>query len=143
MLSWLLDEPDAVGVRAALGAAEIVLASALTLVECDRALLRAVAVGLVPEAVAAERREVLARTAGHWIVFEVDAAVVERARQPFPSEPIRTLDALHLSTGILVRTLVPDMAFLSRDRRVRACARAMGFELLPDEAPGAGSAGDA
>jgi predicted nucleic acid-binding protein len=62
----------------------------------------------------------------------MDGAVVDRARQPFPAEPIRTLDALHLATAVQARSLVPDLALLSLDRRVRACARAMGFELLPE-----------
>jgi predicted nucleic acid-binding protein len=95
-----------------------------------------VATGLLPEAVASDRRSVLNRTAGHWILFEMDAAVVERARRPFPAEPIRTLDAIHLATAALARSLVPDMAVLSLDRRVRASAGLMGFRLLPEREPG-------
>lgn len=112
--------------------------SSLTLVECDRVLTRAVVGGLLPEAVAAERRSVLARTAGHWIAFEMDGAVVERARQPFPAEPIRTMDAIHLATVVLVRSLVPDVALLALDRRVRASAGLMGFPLLPEREPEGG-----
>ena len=60
----------------------------------------------------------------------------ERARHPFPAEPVRTLDAIHLATAALALSLVPEMAVLSLDRRVRACAREMGFRLLPERTAG-------
>lgn len=117
-----------------LGNAELVLSSSLTLIECERVLIRAVATNLLPEAAAAERRAVLARTADHWIVFDLDAEVMERARRPFPAEPIRTLDAIHLATAVLARSLVPDLAVLSLDARVRHSAEQMGFHTLPEDA---------
>jgi predicted nucleic acid-binding protein len=117
-----------------LGNAELVLTSSLTLIECERVLIRAVATSLLPEAAAAERRAVLARTAEHWVVFDLDAEVMERARRPFPAEPIRTLDAIHLATAVLARTLVPELAVLSVDARVRNAAEQMGFRTLPDSA---------
>jgi uncharacterized protein with PIN domain len=43
VLAWLLDEPTAPAVRRLLGEAEVIVASDLTLIECDRVLLRAVA----------------------------------------------------------------------------------------------------
>ncbi len=39
VLAWLLDEPTAPGVRRLLGEAEVIVASDLTLIECDRVLL--------------------------------------------------------------------------------------------------------
>ncbi len=96
-------------------------------------LIRAVATHALPEAVAAQRRAVLARTADHWIVFDLDAEVMERARQPFPAEPIRTLDAIHLATATLARSLVLDLAILSLDGRVRSSARQMGSDVLPPD----------
>lgn len=132
ILCWLLDEPRAPEIRDPLGAAELVLASCLTLIECDRVLIRAVATNALLEAVAAERRAVLAHTAGHWVIFDLDAEVTERARRPFPAEPIRTLDAIHLATAVLARSLVPDLAVLSLDGRVRGSAREMGFQVFPE-----------
>jgi predicted nucleic acid-binding protein len=114
-----------------LGDAELVVASSLTLIECERVLIRAVATNLLREAAAAERRAVLARTADHWVVFDLDAEVIERARRPFPAEPIRTLDAMHLATALLARSLVVDLAILSLDERVRHSAEEMGFRVLP------------
>jgi hypothetical protein len=108
-----------------------VLTASLTAIECDRALARAVTQGLLSEVQACERGAALARSLGHWILFELDAAVAQRARRPFPAEPVRTLDAIHLATAALASSLVPAMVVLSLDRRVRACARQMGFPLLP------------
>lgn len=115
------------------------LASCLTLIECDRSLIRAVATHALSETVAAERRALLARTAEHWVVFDLDGDLITRARQPFPAEPIRTLDAIHLATAALVRSMVPALAVLSLDRRVRGSARQMGFEVLPQHETGAGA----
>jgi predicted nucleic acid-binding protein len=129
-LCWLLDEDRAPEIRAPLGEAELVLTSCLTVVECERVLIRAVAADLLPEAAAAQRRAVLARTADHWIVLDLDAEVLERARRPFPAEPIRTLDAIHLATVVLARSLVPDMAVLSLDERIRRSAEQMGFRVI-------------
>jgi len=119
-------------VRRSLADAELVLASSLTLIECERVLIRAVVTGLLREALAAERRAALARASEHWIVFEVDAEVMERARRPFPEEPIRTLDAIHLATAVVARPLVPHLALLSLDERCRRSAKQMGFSLLPE-----------
>jgi len=110
----------------------MVLASCVTLIECDRVLIRATILNALPEAVAAERRAALAHTVEHWVVFDIDPGVVERARRAFPVEPIRTLDAIHLSTALLAQSLVPGLAVLSLDERVRNSARQMGFTVLPE-----------
>ena len=45
VLAWLLDEAEGGKVEEALLSSDLVVASELTLVECDRALLRAAALG--------------------------------------------------------------------------------------------------
>ncbi len=138
MLSWLLDEPRSDEMRDVLAGAELVLASTLTLVECDRVLIRAVNMGGLDESLAAERRASLAQSADHWVVFEIGGEIVERARRPFPAEPVRTLDALHLATAAAAKVMVPDLVVLSLDDRVRRSARLMGLRLLPEEGAGLG-----
>jgi hypothetical protein len=118
-----------------LAEAELVVASSLTLVECDRALIRAENVDGVPEAAAARRKAGLRGATDHWILFDLDAEIVERARRRFPREPIRTLDAIHLATAVIVQSLVPDLVVLSRDVRVRENAREMGFRVVPEPDP--------
>ena len=131
MLAWLLGEDDSERVRDILASAGVVVASDLTLVESDRVLNRAVTTGQMREVQAADRQATLNRAACHWILFRVDEEIVERARRPFPVEPIRTLDALHLASAYVIRTLLPGLTLLSLDQRIRDCGQAMGFDVLP------------
>jgi hypothetical protein len=109
-----------------------VATSDLTLIECNRALVRGIVTGRLPEAGATDRRALLARVADHWTVLALDAEIAHRARQPFPVEPVRTLEAIHLAAALEARAMLPDLRVLSLDDRVRANARALGFEVVPD-----------
>jgi predicted nucleic acid-binding protein len=131
VLSWLLGEPGSDVVRMTLSNAELVLASDLTLIECDRVLIRATATGSLSEATAADRRARLRQVSEHWAILSLDSEVSERARRPFPPEPIRTLDAIHLATALLARSLVPGTRLLSLDQRIRSSGKELGFEVVP------------
>jgi predicted nucleic acid-binding protein len=56
---------------------------------------------------------------------------VERARRPFPLEPIRTLDALHLAAALHFQHELLGLTVLSLDARVRQNAEALGLPVLP------------
>jgi uncharacterized protein with PIN domain len=86
VLAWLLDEADGAAVRTRLANAEVVVASDLTLIECDRVLIRAAALGELTEADAADRRGHLATAAARWHRLRISGEIVDRARQPFPGE---------------------------------------------------------
>ena len=131
VLAWLLDEAAAPEVRRLLTAAEIIVASDLTLIECDRVLLRAMTLGELTEAEAADRRARLVSAAAHWQILRIAQEVVERARQPFPGEPIRTLDAIHLASALTARTAIAGLKLLSLDDRVRNAGKRLGLEVLP------------
>jgi hypothetical protein len=131
VLAWLLGERAGEAVRRALANAEVVVTSELTLVECDRVLIRAQMTHEINEAIASDRRAVLSSTSSHWHLLEIDQPVLERARRPFPSEPIRTLDALHLASALVARGAAPGLAMLSLDARMRATAHQLGLQVLP------------
>jgi predicted nucleic acid-binding protein len=131
VLGWLLGEDTAGGVRDVLSRAQIVIASDLTLLECDRVLIRAVALAEIAETAAADRRARLNEAATHWHVLRLSADIVERARRPFPGEPIRTLDALHLAAALAVRSSLAGLELLSLDDRIRRAGRQLGFRLQP------------
>jgi predicted nucleic acid-binding protein len=131
VLAWLLGEARGDEVRRELAAAEGVVSSDLTLVESDRVLIRAVALGETREAQAARRRAVLARAAARWTLLRFDAATIDRARRPFPVEPIRTLDAFHLAFALRASAAIPGLSILSLDAKVRDCAVALGFDVQP------------
>ena len=131
VLAWLLDEGAGPGVRQLLMDADSIVASDLTLIECDRVLLRATAVGELTETEAADRRAHLAMAASHWHVLRIGPDVVERARQPFPGEPVRTLDAIHLASVLVARSALAGLELLSLDDRIRKAARRLGLRLRP------------
>lgn len=130
-LAWLLSEPPSGEVRAQLAGAERLVASELTLLECERTLLRAVTGGRVAEAAAASLRATLARAAATWSLLVIDREVLARAARPFPHEPVRMLDALHLASALRARAFLPELELLSLDERVRSNARALGFVVAP------------
>ncbi len=108
------------------------ITSELTAIECTRGLIRAAVTGRLSEAQAADRRAWLTRVSEYWTVLTLDAEITARARRPFPREPIRTLDAIHLATALAARAILPGLRLLSLDERVRASGRELGFQLLPN-----------
>ena len=130
VLAWLLGENHGDSVRERLSAARLVVTSDLTFIECDRVLHRATALGELDKAEAAAKRTLVSTLAEHWIVFSIDGGIAERARQSFPREPIRTLDAIHLATALAARGLVTEMQLLSLDERIRRTAAELGFEVV-------------
>jgi predicted nucleic acid-binding protein len=131
VLAWLLGEETGRSVRKVLQHSELVMASDLTLVECDRVLIRAVTTGEINEAAGADRRAHLNAAASHWHLWRVAPSIVERARHPFPIESIRTLDAIHLASALAVRSAVPGVELLTLDDRIRRAAKQLGFQVQP------------
>ena len=64
-------------------------------------------------------------------MHELSDPVLERAKQRFPVEPVRTLDALHLATASRFREALGRVTVLSLDERIRGNAPGLGLELLP------------
>jgi predicted nucleic acid-binding protein len=133
VLAWLLGEDTQDAVRNVLRHAQLVTASDLTLVECDRVLIRAVAAREIGEAAAADCRAHLNAAAAHWHLWAVGSEIIDRARRPFPIEPIRTLDAIHLSSALAVRAAIPKLELLSLDDRIRRAGRQLGFRVCPEQ----------
>lgn len=131
VLSWLLGERAGRSARPLLSQASAVVASELTGLECHRALSRWTALGRLPEVDAAVLRSRLSRGMARWTRFPITGDVVERAGLPFPEEPLRALDAIHLASALLGRRAQPELQLLSLDDRVRRSAEALGFQVLP------------
>ena len=102
--------------------ADNVFSSELMLVECDRVLIRAETSGAISAADAASRRAALNRESAYWMLVRIDSEVLERARRPFPLEPVRSLDAVHLATLRVAGSIFVKTALLSFDERIRAHA---------------------
>jgi predicted nucleic acid-binding protein len=134
VLSWLMDEPLSAKVRAALKTADLIVSSDLTLIECDRVLWRAIALRELTEAEAADRRARLVSAASHWQVLRMSPEIIDRARAPFPGDPIRTLDAIHLASALVARASISRLELLTLDDRIRGAAKKLGLNVVPESA---------
>jgi predicted nucleic acid-binding protein len=115
--------------RAAVGRQGRRVTSALTLAETARAILRAQAAGrLTTDQVRASVRA-LRRFERRCYLVAVTDTVLARVRRPFPVEPVRTLDAVHLATAELLGEPPQLMTIVTRDSRVRGNAEALGYTV--------------
>jgi predicted nucleic acid-binding protein len=124
----LLLEGDA-AVRRAIERAGRRVTSALTVAETRRAVLRARFAGRID---AAQERVALASLGAlepHLDLIAISDVVLARSGRPFPDEPVRTLDAIHLASLDLVGDAPQLVTVLTRDARVARNARALGYAV--------------
>lgn len=132
VLAWLLAEPGGERVAPALRPPSPVVVSTLTLIECDRALHR-IARRRPADTTAVERlRAQLWELSAGWSVEPIGDAVVARARASFPDDAIRSLDAIHCATAVVIRDAIGELGVLSLDEQIRSNAIALGFRVVPD-----------
>lgn len=124
MASLLEQDQD---VRRPLPAGTQVVTSALTLAEAGRALVRARATGRLDAADEQAAVRALRTFERRCFILDVDRAVLDRVRRPFPVEPIRTLDAVHLATLERLGEAPQVVTVVTRDDRVRSNARVLGY----------------
>jgi predicted nucleic acid-binding protein len=103
--------------------------SALTLTECNRALLRARLSGRIT--VQQQRAALLTvqRFARRVHVVSITKEILAQAGRRFPIEPIRTLDAIHLATVAALGEPPALVTIVTRDVRVRDNATALGHPV--------------
>jgi predicted nucleic acid-binding protein len=127
VLAWLFGEPGSTAIVTRVDSAERIVTSVLTLVESERALTRAEALEQILAGDGQRLRGMLARASQAWLLMEISAEVRRHAGQRFPVEPLRTLDAIHLSTALRFMRAYPDLEMLSLDRRILENAKAMSI----------------
>ena len=105
------------------------ITSALTLAEAARAIVRArVGERLRPDEERAAVRA-LRRFERRCYVVAVTDDVLARVRRPFPVEPVRTLDAVHIAAAESIGEPPQLMTIVTRDNRVRENATALGYSV--------------
>jgi predicted nucleic acid-binding protein len=127
LVAALLERDTAIVKKTPRGTQQVT--SALTLAEAGRAIIRARATGRLT----AEEEQAAVRALRTFerrcFVLDVDRAVLDRVRRPFPVEPIRTLDAVHLATAELLGEPPPLVTIVTRDGRLRENAEALGYTV--------------
>ena len=105
------------------------IASELVRLECLRTIDRArIKLGLDDATVAMRRNAVLEQIDAFYLI-PLNAAVLERAAEPFPTI-VGSLDALHLASALLARAEIPDLRLATHDRELAIAAKAMAFDVL-------------
>ncbi len=127
LLAWLFAEQRSASVQERVDAAEVVVSSSLTFSEAERALVRAETSGLIRGGDGQRLRGVLERAASGWMSMEISQEILRRAARPFPVEPLRTLDAIHLATALAFTMTFADLEVLTFDGRVERNATALGI----------------
>ncbi len=127
LLAWLLSESSAGEALKRINQADTVATSVLTLLEIERALIRAEKQDLLDAGECHKLRGMFARAARAWTLMDVSKEVLEAAGRAFPVEPVRTLDAIHLATALLFMQAFPDLTMLTFDQRIEANAQALGI----------------
>ena len=105
--------------------------SALTVLEATRTIARARRDGRLTAVGAREASRRLMGFERSVDVRAIDEEVLHHARQVFPVEPVRTLDAIHLATLRLFDQEERAVSLITCDDRVGRNALALGFEVLP------------
>ncbi len=113
--------------RDAIRAPGRLITSQLTLAEAHRAVLRARLAGRLETE--DERRLIrgLETFSRRCELITVSEQVLIRAGRPFPVEPVRTLDAIHLASVELLGEPPQLVTVVARNARVAGNARALGY----------------
>ena len=121
-------EGDAEAV-ASLRADGLRVTSALTFAEARRTLRRAVVSQRIDAETERQALLVLDTFRERCDVLDVTDDILKRCGLPFPVEPVRTLDAIHLASSASLCEVPQFITVVTRDERVAANARALGFAL--------------
>lgn len=105
------------------------VSSELVRVECLRVLDRLRHEGAMDDRQLARRRETMIEVLSGFSLVRINRAVLERAADPFPTQ-LRTLDALHLASALLLRERDPTARFATHDDDLAAAARAVGLKVI-------------
>jgi predicted nucleic acid-binding protein len=127
LVAALLEHDTAVTKRVPAGTRRVT--SVLTLSEAGRAIIRARVSGRLTEDNEKAAIRALRTFERRCFLLDIDRPVLERVRRPFPVEPIRTLDAIHLATVELLEEPPQVVTIVTRDERIRANARALGYGI--------------
>ena len=103
--------------------------SALTLAEAARAIIRARVAGRLTDAQEQAAVRGLRTFERRCFIVDVTSVVLARVGRPFPVEPIRTLDAVHLATAELLDEPPQLVTIVTRDARVRDNAQALRYSV--------------
>lgn len=108
---------------------QVAVTSEITRVECLRTLDRLRLAGEMDDRELARRRATVLRVLLGVETIRVNRTVLGRAGDAFPTQ-IRTLDAIHLASALLMSTRIPALRFATHDGDLATAATATGLRIL-------------
>jgi len=105
------------------------ISSQLVRLECLRTIDRAGLRATLDDREVAARRGALLEVLDGFDMVPIDAAVLQRAADPFPTT-LGSLDAIHLASAVRIRDQVPHLRLATHDEELATAARAVGFAVL-------------
>jgi len=127
VLRWLFGEPDAPRIALRIQETAEPVCSVLTILETHRTLVRAERERPSRARQLRLLRRQLAEASADWNVLEITPDVRVRAGEPFPVEPVRTLDAIHLATALHFARAFPGLSVLTFDERILVNLEPLGL----------------
>lgn len=127
VLAWLLGETRSKEVISILNNADTIVSSVLTVLEIERALIRAEAGKDIKPGDAQKLRGIFKKVSSGWFLMEITEEVRLRVLKTFPVEPIRTLDAIHLASVLEFTQLYNNLLTLSFDKRINENLEPLGL----------------
>jgi len=127
LVAALLEGDDAA--RRSLRETVHAVTSALTFAEAARAIVRARIAGRLTADAERAAIRALQRFERRCFIMAVTDDVLARVRRPFPVEPVRTLEAVHLATAEALGQPPQLLPIVTRDDCVRANAAVLGYPV--------------
>lgn len=115
--------------KASIRAPGVRVTSALTVAESNRAVLRARLSGRITAQQQSGVLLSIQRFSRRTNIVAISEEILSRAGRPFPVEPVRTLDAIHLATAAALGEASARVTIVTRDVRVRDNAAALGHPI--------------
>lgn len=118
LLCVLYYEPNSPKISAILSSAKQILSSSLAIIEAERSLIRAGVEKRFLEGEISLLRGQLVSWTQRWHWLGITPSVEQRCRLAFPVEPVRSWDAIHISSALELMAPFPDMVVLTLDERI-------------------------
>ncbi|MEX2282630.1 MAG: type II toxin-antitoxin system VapC family toxin [Gemmatimonadota bacterium] len=122
VLRAVLESGTTPDIDAALGSAQVLVTSRLSLVESARALLRLRIDGMATESQIASAAREIDSIWARCAIWELTRSICELAAQAAPTLRVRALDAIHLATYLNARRRLGEIDLLTTDRRLAEAA---------------------
>lgn len=107
------------------------ITSEIARVECLRAIDRLRLAGGMDDRDLARRRATMLKLLSGVEAVRLNRAVLDRASEPFSTQ-VRTLDAIHIASALLVRGRVAALRFATHDSELATAATAIGLRVIGD-----------